>query len=765
MVGNRREVQEVADRIPADIVRIALDKAEGFQFERFAISFYSALSGASFVPLGGVKDGGADARDGAIYEDQNRLEIYYQASIEADSEAKIRRTVSRLREFGRDPKVLYYLTSRTVKYSDKVERELSEELDVTVVIRDGSYIIAHVNDDPAGRGAFDEHLRHYTDFLKHVGASRLITASQHVKNPAAYVFVIQELERRSGNESLVESVVDSLILWALEATDPDAGILYSSEKVMRVIENDLPSVQALVKPRLRGRLEAMAQKGYRGGRAVNWHRAENKFCLPYETRQRIQEENIADEALRLQVMESFDDRLREQSLPGLGRVKIRKAAEVALRTLQIAFERNGLEFASFLQATDNSMYATITDCLAAALVEHGMVGKDALVVGDGAFAVVRGALYASREIERQYLQRLARTYALLFTLNTEPKLIEFFQEMAGEFHLYVGADQIVQALSEHYLNEPDRMTSNTLLMASGQGAKLILAESVLDEVVNHLRICDFEYRNHLASVEPFLNYEIARNAPHIVLRAYLYARINPEAGKRKPRSWGSFVNQFCTYGDLHRPAAFDDIRRYLQMKFSLAYEPTADLNQLVDLKLVDALAGELVKIKREPQLARNDALIALGVYGHRRRRGETAQATEFGYATWWLTGEKAILKHTKEIVRENRARYIMRPDFLLNFLALAPNAAAARKTFASVFPSLLGIKLARRMQPEAFDQIMDAVAAAEELDEARRTVEIAKAVDKLKSDFMQQYTLLGPGGRSAAVDLMAEQVAMGTEDF
>ncbi|MFJ2209031.1 hypothetical protein P8A21_20535 [Streptomyces poriferorum] len=753
----------MADRIPADVVRIALDKAEGFPFERFAISFYASLIGTTFVPLGGIKDGGADARDGTLYQDKDRPDTFYQASIEVDAEAKIRRTVKRLKEFGRAPKVVIYLTSRTVKYSDRVERQLTDELDATVVIRDGDYIVAHVNDDIAGRTAFDENLRFYTDFLSRVGSSRIISASKHVRNPAAFVFLSQELERRAGNEKLVDSVVDSLGLWALEGTDPDANILYSTEKIQQIIEDGLPSVKNLVKPRLRKRLERMADKSYKGGRVVNWHRKDDVFCLPYETRQRMEGENTADEALRLDVLTSFDDRLREAKISGLGDVRRRQAKEVALRTLQLAFERNGLEFASFLRANDNSDYATITDSLAESLKERGFTGRDSTVVGDGAFYVLRGVLYDSKEVERKYLQRLSRTYALLFTLNTEPNLIDFFQDMTGEFRLYVGADQIVRALSEHYLDEPDRMTTNTLLMAGQLGAKLILAEPVLDEVVHHLRICDFQYQNHVAEVDEYMNYEVARNAPHIMLRTYLYARINQKLGGRRPKSWPAFVKNFCTYADLHKHYAFDDVRRYLQAKFSFSFESAEDLESVVDPVQLDSLAGALEEAKRDYNLARNDALLALAVYGHRKRRKETSSVSEFGYATWWLTSETKILKHTREVVKEHRARYVMRPDFLLNFLTLAPSAATARKTFASVFPSLLGIKLARRMNVDTFDDIMDSVAEAADLDEARRAAVIAKSLDKLKSDFTRQYSLVGAVNRSADVDLVAERSAGGAD--
>lgn len=94
-----------SEYIQADVVRIALDRVEGFPFERFANAFYSSLAGASFVPLGGLKDGGADARDGMIFQDGARAGTYYQASTEVDVGGKIRRTVTRLRVSGAVPRL------------------------------------------------------------------------------------------------------------------------------------------------------------------------------------------------------------------------------------------------------------------------------------------------------------------------------------------------------------------------------------------------------------------------------------------------------------------------------------------------------------------------------------------------------------------------------------------------------------------------------------------------------------------------------------
>ncbi|MEV8378448.1 hypothetical protein AB0P21_37260 [Kribbella sp. NPDC056861] len=753
------------EAISQELVQIALDRAEGFPFERFANSFYGSLIGATFVPVGGIKDGGADARDGAIFADKVRPEVYYQASVESDAENKIRRTVNRLREFGRAPKSLTYLTSRTVKHSDRVERDLTDELDVTILIRDGNYITVHLNASSATQAAFDDHLRHYTDYLRQIGASRLLSPSRHVASPAVYVFLAQEMEHRAGDESLVNAMTDALALWALEGTDPDKGILRSAEEVMNRIDAELPGVHTLIKPRLYRRLKVMSKKDYRDGRAVRWHKTEDSFALPFETRRHIADENSADEALRLNVLAGFHERLQSIAprVDGLGEVGIRRAGEIALRALGMAFEREGLEFSSFLEDEGEHEYPTITECLRNALTEEGVTGQFGQRVGDGAFQILRGVLYKSSETEREYLKKLSRTYALLFTLKTEPKLLEFFQDMTADFRLYVGSDQIIRALSEHYLAKPDQTTRNTLLLAVRAGAKLILTGPALEEVISHFRAADYEHQNHIRAVEDYLTYDFASQAPHIMLRAYLYARLNKDLGRRRPVDWTAFVRQFCDPKNLHKPHGEEELRRYLQILFGFDFESKSDLESLVNPAEVEALTEKLSEVKKDARLARNDALVALAVYGRRNRHREAAKSSEFGWATWWLTSETKILHYTRDFVRANNGRYAMRPEFLLNFLTLAPSATEARQTFATIFPSLLGIQLGRRMNREAFDKIMDRVAEASQLDDARKTVEISKCADILKGDYRRQYVDRLPDSGRAQIDLEAERL-LGTAE-
>lgn len=738
------------DTVATDLIRVALSKAEGTPFELFCNDFFPAIAGGSYVPLGGYKDGGADAFEEPIHEREGGVETFYQASVERNAEAKIDRTISRLKQFGRDPRRLIFLTPHVLKHVDRLEDELTQKHDATITIRDGNYIAAHVNDDANTVRAFEDHLRHYTDFLKGVGASNLVSKSANVKNPAVYVFLSQELDRRRGDEGLVDSVTDTLALWALEGTDPDEGILRTADEVMQRIQAELPAVVKLVKKRMQRRLEHLARKDREDGRAVRWHRRENAFCLPHETRRLIEAENAQDEALRLDVLRLFEERASGLPHEGLGVVGLTDVANVALRALEITFEREGLEFAAFLQDSDREgEYVTISDSVRAALEALGFSGKRGQMLGQCAFGVLRETFYASTSLERDYLQRLSRTYALLFTLNTDPRLVRFFEEMAGTFYLYVGTDVIVKALSEHLLATGDQPTRNTLHLASKLGAELVLTGPALEEVVGHLRACDFEYRNHVEGREANLSMAEARSAPHILLRSYLYSQVAPsDRGGRQPRNWQAFINQFCSYAELHKPGAVDDVRRFLQNSFGMKFRDREALQELSTSEAVARLATALAEDKAQWQkpdvahkVAENDALVALAVYGHRRKRQEHSAASEFGYETWWLTGETSIVRHTRDLVKRHCARYIMRPEFLLSFLALAPTAQEARESFANVFPSLLGIQLSKRMAPDAFHKLMDRVGAAEEMDDARRAAAIARISDELKGDLERVFLI------------------------
>ena len=220
--------------ITSDLVTVALERVAGTPFEDFVNAFYPAISGSSYVPLGGLHDGGADGFfNSGLSEVRGKQGAFLQASIQEDHRAKIRGTAKRLREFGRTPTSLTYVTSRVIQHIDTEEEMLSDELGVNVRIRDRRYIAAHIGSSHATTDAFNQYLRPYLAPLSMAGNIPLIAPSDNVKSPAVYVFLRQEVERRLGKSNLIDAVSDGLILWALEGTDPDKSIFITGDEVPR----------------------------------------------------------------------------------------------------------------------------------------------------------------------------------------------------------------------------------------------------------------------------------------------------------------------------------------------------------------------------------------------------------------------------------------------------------------------------------------------------------------------------------------------------
>lgn len=721
--------------IDPDLVEIALNRVSGSQFEKFVNAFFPQIVGADYVPLGGIHDGGADGFGESVHERVGRAGTFYQASVQADVPAKIRHTARRLREVGREPATLILISSRTVPRMDQLEDDLTTELGMIIRIRDANYIRSQINHDAKTIFAFEKYLRPETEFLKSVGAASVLTGSKHVSSPAVYVYLRQAIDARQGDLSLANSVTDALALWALEGTDPDKNILLGAAEIEEKIVSEVPSAAPIIGGRVHKRLVRMARKSYPGGRKVNWHRKSDQFVLPYESRTAIAAQNKDDEALRLRVLQGLRDRVLpiiEESESGLGLPD--EVAEISLRALQIAFEMEGLEFSRFITGERNVGHPQIGDAVRQAIAERNITGAQSVQYAEHCLAAVRDCLYHSSEYESEYLGRLARTYALLFTLSNEPRLVEYFEQMAADFYLYVGSDLLVRALSERYLPAGSQLVRNALLMAAKGGAQLILTEPVLDEVVGNLRASDREFRNHVEAVEHRMTKEMMREVPKILLRAYLYNRDG-----EGPSNWPGFVQQFCNHADLHSGEAQAQLRIYLQATFGMDYKTRDELETLVDPSEVDSLASALMQSKPSSELASNDALLACAVYGHRVRSRESSEASEFGYRTWWFTNETNIMHHSRDLVRRHGARYMMRPDFLLNYFAFAPKAAEVRQSFGRIFPSTLGLQMSRQMDEAVFHDMMAKVREAESYEEGRRKAEMSRCSDLLKSDFDRRY--------------------------
>ncbi|GGF59761.1 hypothetical protein GCM10011332_11780 [Terasakiella brassicae] len=174
-------------------------------------------------------------------------------------------------------------------------------------------------------------------------------------------------------------------------------------------------------------------------------------------------------------------------------------------------------------------------------------------------------------------------------------------------------------------------------------------------------------------------------------------------------------------------------------KLGLEFEEFEDLAELTDDKQVETLKKRLMESKSKEVLAYNDALIIHYIYGRRKKLGERSVTNQYGYRTWWLTHEASVRKYTKDLVAKKGCQYIMRPEFLLNFISLAPSAAEVRKSYQNVFPTLLGIRLSDRIKETVFLSMMKSVNEAQQHDDARVHAKVREMTNLLMADMVKKY--------------------------
>lgn len=717
------------EAINPDLATIALENVEGFAFERFSQDFLSSLEGRSFVPLGGTQDGGADG----IYDcGDNRA--YYQFTKQENHRDKIRKTVRRLHEFKREFKTLYYFTSRTIQHIDKEEDLLTDELGVVIKIRDRKYIISHINDSTGTINAYNIHLSVYTQFLSSLTSRDTSFVSPHVSDPTAFVFLQHETTNRLGDRKLIHSLTDTMILWSLSETDPENNIFMTEEEIHHKIFQKFPWTKKLIKRHIKDRLEVLRTKGV-SDREIRWYKKHKNYCLPYETREAIKNENKNDESLKVKFIEEL--KLISSEIFDSDDGQYQVIAELCNKVIHSIFEKQGLLFAHFISSTDeHDAPLVVADCIDDVLTKSGISTSSVERYRDYIESVVRKVLYHSSPNQREYLINLSRTYILLFTLQAEPKIIEYFSNMSAAFNLFLGSDILVKALSERYLDKEDQVARNLLKMASATGISMYLSECVLEEVYTHIRGTYYEFINYFSEIEPYVTREIARNSDKILIRSYFYAKL-----EGKISSWKSYLEQFITYSHVQDQDGKEELRKYLLSEYNLRFIENQELESVCNIDEVNTLAESLFSKddKENQELAYNSALLVHGVYGLRRKNKESGTASEFGLKTWWLTNQRRVLKHTSDVVRKNRSQYIMRPEYILNFIAMSPNCEEVRRSFKNIFPSNFAIQLGHRLKDNIFRKILSDVHQWKNYEPGRITALMSELTDKLKTDRLKRY--------------------------
>ncbi len=706
---------------------------DGFGFERLTQKLLAARDGEQFVALGGVHDGGADGFLRSVLEERGKPTSFVQMGIEKDAAGKVRQTVARLRDVGRTVRTLTFWNPRKLNV-DQLENKLSDELDLVVRVRDWDAITRLVNASDGTRGVLTEHFRRE---IFELASARQTAAEQSfdvVSDPSVYVFLQFERAERFGKGGLVAPIVDSLVYWSLRDTDPDSEKLLSRAAIKEKISALLPGAAATLIPSVDARLKFLSTKSGGGEQRVRHYRATDSFCLPHVIRLELAEKSASELALKQATLDSLARRARDHGAP-----EPEAVATVCERALYRHFHDQGLILAAFLEKRLEGV--TISDQIVESELQATAASGTSLSKQSysAALRVLQGVLYAPTPTENGFLHRLSRTSLLLFSLKHCPRLIEYFNQMTGKFRLLVGTDILVKAISETFLPAEHRHVTNLLKVAKACGATLLLARPVVNEVFTHLHATHLEFKNYYAEQEPYITAAMASQSDRILIRTYFYARLLMQ----RVTGWRSFIEMFVEYDDLSNRTDRGEhqLQAYLCKVFSLEVLPQDELLRNVESGELDRLAAALEQRNfKKAVLARNDATMVLSVYAQRSAGGEHEKYDGFGLRTWWLTKETHVLQHTGALVQQHGGTpYIMRPEFLLNFLTIAPAAAKVDPVVRDLLPSHVGLQIGQHLSSGHMHKILAQVDQWKQMPEARRQIRVTDAIDQLKYDRLKRY--------------------------
>ena len=397
------------------------------------------------------------------------------------------------------------------------------------------------------------------------GAPFAVGPELHANRTLA-VFLRQEVEHRQGKTGLLESVADSLIIWALSDTDPDRGSFMTRGEILARIENALPAARTFIRGVLDDRLSLLSKK-HENERRIRLYAREKKYCLPLNTRELVKKENIDDISLKLSVSAVLARRCAAVAAEGELALTT-KVVETCHTVLERIFEHQGLQVARFAAngEVDDELYTNAAD-LISNVVNETAGNDNSVVVRRLATRVLRGTFYDTTPDEQAYLLKLSQTYVLLLLLKNEPKVVEYFKNISSKFNLYIGTDFLVRALSEHYLSAENQTTANLFVILNALGANLILTEKAVNELSTHIRSQIFEFENMYMHMEHKITIDVVEYIDKILIRSYFYARLAPLSSASPPAGWRSYIGQFASYNAIRAERGNDELARYLVSKF------------------------------------------------------------------------------------------------------------------------------------------------------------------------------------------------------
>ena len=716
-------------------ISLVIEQMSASDFEAWCQKVLEEDKKYRFEPTGGMHDGG---QDGFVRPVNGEINHYVQISKEKRTSEKIRRTLRRLLE-NRSVNCLTYITSQYEPNKDLLEAKLKSEFEIDVIIHDKRWLVVKTQLNDRIEDSLYEYSRDLVDEFYQVQNSRrrLDTSSR-----LSVVFYLEaHVKSLSGTEDFQKTCVDTLIYNALSGTDPDANKFMTPEEIEEFINGSYPNVIAKSGCTIEERLTVLSSKT--SDPRIRNH-PNNKYALPNSVRDAFSDDNLRLKGIEDYFVGSLNHRLN-QLLPENDNIPSSLIIECVQQSFLETYQTQAINFAAFLS---NNIEDNITDIRVYEIIDKivSNMGVDeslSKVVKDISSKIFRNICYSSNEDERAYLNLLFKFYTIKFVMDGDRSVNKYFSDVASNLRIYIGTDIVVRCLSEALVKEPSKGMTNSLKLLSSAGVRFRITRQTVEEVLSHIRHSTGVFRSEYESWYRAAKLEHVMNSDRILIRAFFYAYLEPNLHIRSPGSWRDYLKHFGSPSWFYRindqvkdQEYTDSFTAFLRDKYQLEFCEIDDVISGIDGHISEKVTKAILQ-KRYSQtdgdriLARNDAHMALFINSERRIRGEHVSPDIYGFNTWWLTEETAVLRALKQCGQRNDV--VMHPQFLMNYFILDPNfIKQSLGKEGEIMPTLFGLRITDRVSPDDMKDFLRAVGDIAGLDEAGQNARIREASNKLK---------------------------------
>ena len=174
-----------------------------------------------------------------------------------------------------------------------------------------------------------------------------------------------------------------------------------------------------------------------------------------------------------------------------------------------------------------------------------------------------------------------------------------------------------------------------------------------------------------------------------------------------------------------------ELIEYVLDEFGVKYKEAWDVK--IDEHDMSLLTDELGTTKGSLK-AEIDARTVLRVYALREKYDERAGGHAFGFLTWWLSNDVKTQEAVNVCFGDRyRPSCYMRPDFLYNYISLAPTVRQTEQAFDLLFPNVLGISVSHHLDAGVATTIRQSILDHSQKPPSRVRAIMRGTLDKLKS--------------------------------